>query len=390
MRVGIDVSILRRGVASGTAVYAYNLARALLGLDEGPELVLYFGARASKEGEEALERLGRLGATVLRGPAPWRWSPDGAWWLGLAPRARTLWRSVDVYHFGEFYFPRGPAVPCVATVHDLTPQRFPEQHQRLNRALHDRRLRWIVRHAARVIVVSDATRRDLLERTGIDPARADVVHEARGHGAIEPAPLAAVLRRHRLTDLPYVLMVGTLEPRKNHVRTLHAFEAIAERFPTLRLALAGDWGWRSAAIRRALEASPARHRVHVLGRVREADLPGLYAGARVFAFPSLYEGFGIPLLEAMAAGTPVLTSDVSSMPEVAGDAALLVDPHSVDAIRAGLERLLTDEPLRARLVAAGRTRERTFTWARAARRTLDVYLRAGGRASSAQAARRAP
>ena len=388
MRVGIDVSILRRGVASGTAVYAYNLARALLSLDQPPELLLYFGARASPEGEEALARLGRLGARIVRGPAPWRWSPDGAWWLGLPPKVRALWSAIDVYHFGEFHFPRAPAVPCVATVHDLTPQRFPQQHQRLNRVLHDRRLRWIARHAARVVAVSDATRRDLLEETGVDPARVAVVHEARGHGAVEAAPLAAVLRRHGLNDLPYVLMVGTLEPRKNHVRALHAFEALADAFPTLRFALAGDWGWRSAPIRRALEASPARHRIHVLGRVAAADLRTLYAGARVLAFPSLYEGFGIPILEAMAAGTPVLTSEVSSMPEVSGDAALLVDPHSVGSIRAGLERLLTDEPLRARLVAAGRARERTFTWARTARQTLDVYHSAAGRASPAQGAPR--
>ena len=382
MRVGLDVSVLRRGVSSGTAVYAYNLARALLRLDAPPELVLYFGARAFPEGNAALDRLERAGARIVRGPAPWRWSPDGAWWLPLAPTARALWASVDVYHLGEFHFPRAPAVPCVATVHDLTPQRFPRYHQRLNRALHDRRVRWITRRATRVIVVSEATRSDLLRETDLDPGRVDLIHEARGHEDAEPSPADSVLVRHDLKSAPYVLMVGTLEPRKNHVRVIRAFEALAGRFPTLRLVLAGAWGWRSEPIRRALEASPVRDRIRVLGSVPAAELPALYAGARVFAFPSLYEGFGIPILEAMAAGAPVLTSAVSSMPEVAGDGALLVDPESTEAIRDALERLLTDDELRRRLIEAGVERERRFTWVRTARETMDVYRRASHEAPS--------
>jgi len=373
VRVGIDVSILRRGVTSGTAVYVYNLVRALLNLDGRPDVVLYFGARGYDEGERALARLEGLGATVVRGSGPWRWFPDGGWWLPLAPRVREFWSSVDVFHLGEFYFPTAPSAPCVATVHDLTPQRFPEYHQRSNRWLHGRRLHWIKRHAARIIVVSDATRDDLMEEGGIDPARVERIYEARGHDGVEPAPVGAVLRRHDLTGLTYVLMVGTLEPRKNHARMIRAFEGLPERFSDLSLVLAGGWGWRCRPIREAIEASPARARIHVLGTVPDADLMALYQRARVFAFPSLYEGFGIPLLEAMAAGTPILTSNVASLPEVAGDAALCVDPRSVDALRSGLERLLEDEPLRARLTQAGRQRERDFDWNRTAQQTLETY-----------------
>jgi alpha-1,3-rhamnosyl/mannosyltransferase len=168
-------------------------------------------------------------------------------------------------------------------------------------------------------------------------------------------------------------MVGTLEPRKNHARMIRAFEGLPERFSDLRLVLAGGWGWRCRPIREAIQASPARARIRVLGTVPDADLMALYQLARVFAFPSLYEGFGIPLLEAMAAGTPILTSNVASMPEVAGDAALCVDPRSVDALRSGLERLLEDEPLRARLTQAGQRRERDFDWTRTAQQTLETY-----------------
>src|SRR5690606_7214544 len=178
---------------------------------------------------------------------------------------------------------------------------------------------------------------------------------------------------------------GTLEPRKNHVRTIRAFETLADRFPDLRLVLAGGWGWKSGPIRQAIESARVRDRIHVLGAVPAGDLAALYAGARVFAFPSLYEGFGIPLLEAMAASVPTLTSNVSSMPEVAGDAALLVDPTSVEAIAAGLERLHVDEVLRRRLIQLGREREREFTWTRAAQETLATYRRALGMREAAAA-----
>src|SRR5690606_3244703 len=311
MRVGMDLSIVRHGVTSGTAVYAYHLAEGMLRLDGAPDLVLYCGARCAPAGHEALARLERLGARLVFGPAPWRWSPDAAWWLPLRAPTGSLLRDVDVFHVGEFYFPPPGAVPYVATVHDLTPQLFAQQHMRLNRWLHARRLRWIERHADRVIVVSESTRRDLFRLSRISPEDVDLVYEARGQaGAGDPDDVppdpSAVLSRYRLAGVPYVLMVGTLEPRKNHVRTIQAFETLAGRFPDLHLVLAGGWGWRSAPIRQAIESSRVPGRIHVLGSVPAADLAALYAGARVFAFPSLYEGFGIPLLEAMAAGVPIL------------------------------------------------------------------------------------
>jgi len=375
----MDLSIVRHGVSSGTAVYAYRLAEALLKLKVS--LVLYCGSRCSPAGRAALETLEAAGASAVTGPAPWRWSPDAAWWLP-APRARALLASVDVFHVGEFFLPRSPVVPCVATVHDLTVQRFPEYHQLWNRWLHRRRLRWIKAHAARVIVVSDATRRDLLDEGGVDPARIDRIYEARGHGPRLAEPPDAVLRRYGLEGVPYILMVGTIEPRKNHVRAVHAFNELAEHFPRARLVLAGSWGWRAHPIREAIDGSPVRARIDVLGEVPAADIMSLYVGARVFAFPSLYEGFGLPLLEAMSAGAPILTSNTSSMPEVAGDAALYADPTSVESIRNGLERLLRDDALRRDLADRGRRREADFTWRRAAEETLASYRRAVDDAST--------
>ena len=372
----MDVSAVRHGLTNGVAVYTANLARALLRLST-PELVAWYCARRTAAAEAVLEELASLGARVARCPAPWRWSPDGAWWLPWAPPFAAVLDGVDVFHIGEFQLPRsGPAAPpFVATVHDLTTLTHPAHHTLLNRVVHRRRLRWIRRHAARVIAVSDSTGRDLGTRAGIGAGRVTVVHEARGHALPTPDDPDAVLRRYDV-GRPYVLAVGTLEPRKNHVRLVHAFEGLDRHAP--ELVLVGARGWRSRHIAKAIEASPARERIRVLGPVPAADLAALYARATVFAYPSLYEGFGLPVLEAMAAGVPVLTSDRSSLPEVAGDAAVLVDPGSIESIRAGLARLLAEPGLRERLGAAGAARERTFTWERTARETLEAYHEAAG------------
>lgn len=379
--VGIDVSVLRHGLGNGTAVYCYNLARALLSLPEPPTLRLFFGARSSRPAEVALEELRDLGGELHRAPPPWAWSPDGAWWLPVRPPMARFLAGLDVFHLGEFHFPRDAGVPAVATVHDLTTELFPEQHVRLNRALHARRLRWIRERAARVIVVSESTGRDLTRLLELPPDRVHRIYEARGHDTGGEPPLNQVdevRERYGLDDGSYVLSVGTLEPRKNHERLIHAFEGLPPRFDEVKLAVAGGEGWRAGGILETARASPARDRIRLLGSVPGRDLPALYAGATVFALASLYEGFGLPVLEAMAAGTPVLTSDVSSLPEVAGDAALLVDPHSTDAIRDGLERLLGDPALRGRLARRGRERERRFTWRRTAEETSAVYRLAAG------------
>lgn len=377
MRVGMDVSAVRHGLTNGVAVYTARLARALLKLPDPPALVAWFCARESAAAETVLEELAARGAEVVRGPAPWRWSPDGAWWLPVRPPLAEVLADVDVFHIGEFHLPAAPRAgepPFVATVHDLTTMTHPSHHTLLNRWVHRRRLGWVRRHAARVIAVSASTTRDLESVAGVEADRVVVVHEARGHvagaGGVAVSDPEAVRRRYGVGPR-FVLSVGTLEPRKNHARLVRAFEALDAG--ETELVLVGAPGWRSREAERAIEASPARARIRRLGAVPTADLTALYRGATVFAYPSLYEGFGLPILEAMAAGTPVLTSDVSSLPEVAGDAALVVDPGSVDAIRSGLARLLDDADLRRSLAEAGRRREAGFTWERAARETLDVY-----------------
>lgn len=387
MRVGFDLSVIRHGLVNGSAVYAYRLARALLELPNAPDLIFYFGARASEKAESLLADLYGQGAPVVRGPAPWRWSPDAGWWLPIHPPIREMLRSVDVFHAGDLLLPPPTATPCVATVYDVTTVLFPEQHLRWNRWLHARRLRWIRRHAARVLTCSANTRADLERTCRISADRIDVIYGAQGHDTtpqpVTPDAAARIRARFALQQRPYVLSVGTLEPRKNHERLIRAFEGLSHDSADLQLVLVGGWGWRAEGIRKAVAQSLVRDRIHVVGQVSTEEMSVLYAGATALAFPSMYEGFGFPVLEAMSAGVAVLTSNVSSLPEVAGDAAILVDPYSVDAIRNGLRRLICDPPLRTRLAASGIRRSQEFTWRRTAELALECYRRAAAPAVNA-------
>lgn len=370
LTVGYDVSVVRSGVRSGIAVYTFNLVSALLATAPEARVRLFYGARRSAASESALDRLRGMGATVEYGSAPWTWSRDAAWWLGAQPMER-FFEGLDVFHAGDLVLPARMPVPCVITIHDLTTVLMPQHHARLNRRLHAKRLEWARAHADRMIAVSAATRDDLV-RLGVAPARIDTIGEARSPlPAITDARRSEILRALGLEGRRFVLTVGTLEPRKNHVGLVRAFEGIDD--PELLLVIAGGPGWHYRDTRRAVLGSSAASRIRLLGAVSAETLAALYRAAHVFAYPSHYEGFGLPLLEAMAAGVPVLTSNRSSMPEVAGDAALLVDPDSTDDIRRGLGRLLADATLRAQLVERGRRREATFSWQRVAAESLATY-----------------
>jgi glycosyltransferase involved in cell wall biosynthesis len=224
-----------------------------------------------------------------------------------------------------------------------------------------------------VISVSESTRRDLSVRFGIPGSRIRVVPHA-ADDRVAPAPVEAVaaLRvRHGLAA-PYLLYVGSNKPHKNLVRLVSAFATIAPSRSDLVLVIAGVWDSRYPEARTEAAARGLGERVRFLGPVSDDDLPPLLTGALGFAFPSLYEGFGRPVLEAMSCGTPVLASATSSLPEVVGDAGLLVDPTQVEAIAQGLARLCDDADLRSDLARRGRVRALGFTWEHAARAHLEV------------------
>jgi glycosyltransferase involved in cell wall biosynthesis len=302
------------------------------------------------------------------------WPQRLVWSLWHAPRDLRR-RPVDVFHgvTGFELPPRGPWA-LVTTVHDLVPLRLP--------ALVPARHRWAVRcllggalrRAHRVIAVSEATRVELLARYDLLPARVTVVPEAAASEFEPPRPpaLAAVRARYGLAR-PYVLFVGLLEPKKNLGTLLEAVARLRGRgaWGETELLIVGapGWGPHPGSQVRALGLDGT---VRFLGPAPDADLPALYGGARVFAFPSLWEGFGLPVLEAMAAGAPVVASNRGALPEVTAGAARLVEP-APEPFADALGELLADAALRERLRTAGLARAATFSWERTARETLAIY-----------------
>jgi glycosyltransferase involved in cell wall biosynthesis len=294
------------------------------------------------------------------------------WGLTGRPSLPPAVASPDVLHT-----PSPVAVPppgrrqgLVVTVHDLAFRTIPAAFPSIPWAsLFRLGLRRTVRLADAIIVPSRHTALDLARLTRADPARIHAIPQ----GVSPPGPAEdpePALRRLKIPR-PYLLFVGTLEPRKNLIRLIRAYRRAALSIPHA-LVLVGPLGWRSDRLNREL-AVPGRGQVLLTGHVPRPDLDALYRGADAFCYPSLYEGFGLPVVEAMARGVPVVTSAASSLPEVAGDAALLVEPRSVRDLTGAIERILTDREEADRLRSMGRDRASRFTWERTARMTLDVY-----------------
>lgn len=295
-------------------------------------------------------------------------------------RLRLRSEQGAIYHSPNFFLPPFPG-RTVTTVHDLSHHIYPQFHPAARVDYMQRMLPASLQRASHVITVSESARQDLITHFGHPPERITAIPLGanpafRPHSAAELAP---VLARLGLQAQGYSLCVGTIEPRKNIDRLLDAYEALPEalraRYP---LVMAGSPGWRSEHTHARMARAASAGWLHYLRYVPQADLPALYAGARLFAYPSLYEGFGLPVLEAMASGVPVVTSNVSSLPEVVGDVALSIPPEDTDALMAALARGLQDDLWRAQAGSAGLERAHQFTWARCIDSTVQVYAQLAG------------
>jgi glycosyltransferase involved in cell wall biosynthesis len=281
--------------------------------------------------------------------------------------------DADVFHTSnaERYRPRKARL--TATIHDLTAWRFPESHTAFNQRIDTRFFTQILPAADKLIAVSESTRRDAIELLRLQPDRIVTIHSGVATEYFQAGPEQARQASAKFhLDHPYVLFVGTIEPRKNVDRLLDAWQSLPEDVrATFELVVAGPVGW--ATRETAARLSESVTRIHYLGYVAEHWMPGLTAGASCLAYPSLYEGFGFPVAQALAAGIPVVTSNTSSLPEVAGPAALYVDPLSVSAIRAALLDVLTSPTTAARLGAEARKQAARYTWERCAAQSLDFF-----------------
>lgn len=307
------------------------------------------------------------------------------WPTGRAA-GRVLWEQLvqpwvlrrigaDLVHGTAFVGPVLASCPAVITIHDLSFIRFPDLFRPANRLYLKVLTRLSARRARRLIAVSRYTAEEVTRLLGVPRERVDVVH----HGidpVFRPLPGDEVEAFRQRRGLPerFVLFVGTLEPRKNLVRLVEAFSRVWDG--QLKLVLVGGKGWLYDELFTKVEALGLEREVIFPGYVMSEELPLWYNAATVLAYPSLYEGLGFPVLEAQACGTPVLTSSASSLPEAAGDAALMVDPHDVESLAAEMNRLLADESLRHELRERGLAHAAEFSWARSAQETARVYRRA--------------
>ena len=367
MRVGLDGRALASPARSGVERYVVELARALAEVEDRPEIIAYLDRPIA---DEALARAlsGRIQTKVVR-------ARHG--WLRAALPWR-LWRDgVDVVHLPSTILP--PLLPCpaVVTVHDLAWRRYPETYAPDDLRMQHRAGHGSVRRAAHVIAVSEATASDLKELLGVPGEKITVTPlgvspEFSPDGPRLPAD--AFPGADRLSA-GYVLYAGGLTPRKNLVRLLEAYRQAAREAEAPPLVLPGADSSHARELQKRAGELGLEDRVVFPGYVAEAALPALYRGATVFVYPSLYEGFGMAVLEAMASGAPVVTSDRGGTAEVAGEAALLVDPESVEALADALSGLLRDEGLRKELSARGMARSSGYRWELTAERTAAVYRR---------------
>lgn len=374
MRIGYLTYGLDRA-PTGIGRYSIELLRALAMLPGAPEIVLLTTEQSDHHG---------LWSQFEHHPLPG---------CRLLPALMTIGNGLlsaaaARYHLDLIHDPSGiapflgPAMGTrrVTTICDAFAYVVPQEHDRLD----SWRFRWQLPGAARradmVVTISESSRRDLVRYLGVADERVAVTlcaTDPRFGPVDDGAERRATLDRYAITS-PYLLYVGGLNGRKNIARLLEAYARVRERRSDITLVIAGKRQWKAGEIDQAFQRLNLEGKVHFTGYVDDADLPALYSAAEVFVFPSLYEGFGLPPLEAMACGAPVVTSNVSSLPEVVGAAALTVNPYDVAALAEAIERALIDSRLRAELRRKGIERAAQFTWERTARETLAVYRRVLG------------
>ena len=398
MVIGYDASRAFTKERTGTENYSYQLLKALAKIDKKNRYVVHLRPPL-RINVTAVELIRQFPKNFQFVTIPWpRFWTQG----GLA--FQTFKDKLDVLFVPAHTLPVviKPGLKTVMTVHDLGAEYLPKLHQ-LKQRLY---LRWITRYqlasATRLIAVSKATKEDLIKKIGISPNKIEVVYEGYDMEKFKTSklPLAEQMsdvKSDRLVNglIPYYLFVGTVQPRKNLERIITAFsrvilrtkseESLANASTTetsseilryaqsdnLKLVIAGSKGWLSEDIYKLPKKLGIESRVKFLGYVPDEQMPALYPGAKALVFPSLFEGFGLPILEAQASGCPVLTSNISSMPEVAGKGALLVDPYSVDDIVLGLEKM-EDRKLRMEIIKEGFENIKRFSWRKCAEEILRV------------------
>ncbi len=364
MRIGIDARLMKHQPA-GISRYTGHLLRALAKLNQTDEFVIF----QHRHHRLPLITQANFRRSTIYTPVHHRFEQ-------LLLPVELARYSLDLLHSTDFIPPLYSPIPAVITVHDLAFLHWPH-FLTTDSAAYYGQIDRAVKHARHIIVPSESTKKDLTRLLGAPDDKVSVIYEAAAP-SFQPLPLAATRREVAQTyKIPeaYILIVGTIEPRKNVNGLLHAFHHLRTKYniTDVGLVIAGGHGWLYEEIMETVNKLGLQKSTYFLGRVPDEALRKLYVGARCYVHPAHYEGFGLPPLEAMACGTPTIVSNISSLPEVVGDAALLIDPNNPEEIAVALQRLLTDEELYAELRTKGLQRASCFSWEMAARSTLEVY-----------------
>ena len=367
MRVGINAEPLFQRVPTGAGVYALCLCQGLKSVGHADEVKLFHANHELVPADVAALPMTRHPFPLDRDELYSRWSTT------RRPTPQSVCGPLDVVHAPGPTLPPSGGAPLVATIHDLAPLRFADRYPRSARLALKQSVRFATREADRVICPSESTAAEIADLLGVGEDRIRVVPHGVAMPAPDPADAEAFVSKRGIPE-PYVLWVGTQEERKNVGTVIEAFGRVAARDSFVSLVLHGPQGWLGDSVAERIKALGLESRTYVSeGSLHRTELASLYARATVFVFPSLYEGFGLPVLEAMACGAPVVTSDRSALPESAGDAGVLVDPASVEAVADALLTLLDDGNRRTELRRRGRARAAGFSWDVTARRTWAVY-----------------
>jgi glycosyltransferase involved in cell wall biosynthesis len=367
LRIAIDAHSVGTKLG-GNESYAVNLIEALAQIDEVNQYTLYVTTAEARDRFHQRWPNFKVRSTLPHTPLIR---------IPLTLSAELRKNPIDVLHV-QFTAPPFCPCPVVVSIHDLSFEHLPQTFNRRSRTQLRLTVRHSARRAARILSLSQHTRRDIIDTYGINPERVTAIPlAAPDHfGPITDNRELQRVRHNYGIDGDYILSVGSIQPRKNLARLVRAFASLrgewsAAKLP--KLVLVGKCAWLYDETLRALEETNVKDAVVLTGYVPESDLPALYSGALCFVYPSYFEGFGLPPLEAMKCGAPVIVGNRTSLPEVVGDAALSVDPFDVDAIATAIKKLINDSALRKELSVKGQTRAKQFSWRETARQTLVVY-----------------
>jgi glycosyltransferase involved in cell wall biosynthesis len=371
--IGIDYTAAVHQSA-GIGRYTREIVKAVAGLETPPSFTPHYRLFVADVGKDFAPPPPAANFTWYTTRFTERWLAR-LWYRLRLPIPVESWTGpLDLFHAPDFILPplrRGTR--SIVTIHDLSFVREPDSVMPgMGRHLN----KWVpqsVQQASHVIAVSEATRQDLIELYQTPPEKISVLYHGVGpefKPIRETACLKAVRQKYGLNDRPFILSVGTIQPRKNYQRLIQAFARVD---PGAMLVIAGGAGWKNEAIFDELKKAGLQERVRFPGFVAEADLPALYSAATLVIYPSLYEGFGLPVLEAMACGAPVIASNRSSLPEVVGEAGWLIDPYDIDSMAVAMGQLLEDVSGRESLTRAGQSWAAQFTWSKTGVELVNLY-----------------